>query len=450
MRSLFNMMLFVLFVRVCLANAEERFSRFHADQGGTGVYQDTLLKPPLKVKWRYFTEGSFKGSPIIHEGRLFTADRQGQVYCLDAESGRLLWKKYFLSAGNFNFKEMTIPLAYGDFLYVHYNAISNNNRKGWLTCLRISDGSEVWTVSNIGQQATYRAKSSPLCYKGKIYFLSDHIQEDTTIRLQCLDAQNGQSLWTRPWGPFHGANGYYGGDVVLCTLKTPAVIAGCFGSIASENWHPKFGRSFAVTADSGKLLWENPSIVCGNSQNLSLRDSIFYVGSNSVEYMGLVAANVWTGVPIWNTSDGTYKVTLTDKFVMGRGYGGDAFVLNRMTGAKVSTGLDWSRFDLGPFAGKGTTGCGYVSIANGFGYCGFGHMYQNDTVNTPPGYYPRAGKGQGIYAFEVPTGFTPAKLKVCWFYRTASNICSTPAVWNGKLYVTTNNEGAIYCFENDR
>ncbi len=42
--------------------------------------------------WRFFTQGPVRVAPTVHGGRVYASSDDGFVYCLEAESGRLLWK----------------------------------------------------------------------------------------------------------------------------------------------------------------------------------------------------------------------------------------------------------------------------------------------------------------------------------------------------------------------
>ncbi|HUV38374.1 MAG TPA: PQQ-binding-like beta-propeller repeat protein, partial [Planctomycetota bacterium] len=43
-------------------------------------------------KWTFFAEGPMRFAPVCHGGRVFVGSDDGYLYCLDAASGKLLWK----------------------------------------------------------------------------------------------------------------------------------------------------------------------------------------------------------------------------------------------------------------------------------------------------------------------------------------------------------------------
>lgn len=412
------------------------FARFGSDLGSTGQYADTLLKPPLKLKWRSFTEGTFKGSPIVSNGRIFCTDRQGQIYCVDAESGRLIWKRLYLGL------ESMIPLASGDYLYYLETGTGYYDRTGYFRCVRQDNGEDVWVKPNVGGKLYKTGKFSPQAFKGNIYFFGTNGETGNSATLYCFNALTGDTVWTRTFGPLSDAVGLIPSNVLVCTLTVKPVIISAYASGAQENWRDKYGLAFALTADSGKTVWETDvyhSVDC-------IYDTVLYGYTTATTLHGLFAASVFTGDTIYaKQGETSYKNSATDKYLFSRGYASDVRFFNRSTGTIIG-GCDFSAIPIPP-GGRVLSGCGFVTLANGYGYCGFGQGGYSDSTYNPPGGSPRSGLGQGLYAFEIPSGPEVTNLKVVWYYKMASNMCTTPAVWNGKLYLTTNNEGAIYCFE---
>lgn len=434
---LLQLVLVLLMGATTLSFAEE-FARLYSDLNNSCRYHDTVLKPPLALKWRFFTEGTFKSGPVVFKGNLFAATRQGQIYCLNAETGDLRWKKYYFSNS-----ESITPLAYGDYLYYHETGTSYNDKSGYFKCVRQDNGSEVWSRAGVGGAVTGRGKSSPLVWQGKVYYFGSTGSTGNTVTLYCFDAATGAVIWQKTYGPLTDAGGLSVSYLSLCTLTVKPVIISAYASNTQENWVDKYGQAFALTADSGRTVWETDVY-----HNVScIYDTVLYAYTASVAIKGIVAASVFTGDTIY-TRPGTpeyYKITPTDKYLFTRSYGDAATFINRLTGAKVGT-ADFGALPI-PAGGKVLSGCGGVVITNGFGYCGFGHGGYANSAYDPPGGIPRGGRAQGIYAFEIPRN-NETSLRVVWYYKMASNICSTPAIANGKLYYNTNQEGAIYCFGN--
>jgi outer membrane protein assembly factor BamB len=403
-------------------------ARYNADNGNTGQFSDTILKPPLKLKWRYFTSGGFKASPIVFNGRLFCSDRWGQVYALEGETGRLIWKKYYYTG----YGDNAVPLAYGNYLYFFGSAYAA------LYCVRQDNGQQQWKFDDIGVNTIYRGKYSPVAYNGKVYAATRTVS--TTFRVVCLNAAAGTLLWSKE---YPGVDAIGTGEVVICTLTTPPSVIG-FYNAGSLNWCPGSGMTFALSADSGKVLWENSSWFC---KRLTVYDTLAYISSCSAGAYTDGALNVRTGLmvkqgklesiddanaPLW---------TINGRYIFAKPYCLEPEFYNQRTWARIG-GCDWSAITANP---RFETGCGAIALANGYGYFGLGGGGGNTPVAGGRG---RGGLGQGLYAFEIPRDSTVNKLKIVWQFKTASNFCSTPVIADGKLYATSNQEGAIYCFEN--
>jgi outer membrane protein assembly factor BamB len=46
----------------------------------------------VHVAWKYQTGGHVESTPTVTEGRVYAGSWDGFLYCLDAESGKLVWK----------------------------------------------------------------------------------------------------------------------------------------------------------------------------------------------------------------------------------------------------------------------------------------------------------------------------------------------------------------------
>ena len=56
---------------------------------------DQELQPPLRIKWLRRYEGTFKHLPVCGGGRMYTHTSEGQVFAVEQETGRLLWRRYW-------------------------------------------------------------------------------------------------------------------------------------------------------------------------------------------------------------------------------------------------------------------------------------------------------------------------------------------------------------------
>jgi outer membrane protein assembly factor BamB len=64
---------------------------FYASSSDDGVHAlDAASGEPL---WRFYTEGPVRLAPFVGEDRVWFGSDDGQVYCLDVESGALIWRR---------------------------------------------------------------------------------------------------------------------------------------------------------------------------------------------------------------------------------------------------------------------------------------------------------------------------------------------------------------------
>ena len=53
------------------------------------------IRPPLKLRWIRRYEGTVKHFSVCGGGRMYTHTAEGQVFAVEQETGRLLWRRYF-------------------------------------------------------------------------------------------------------------------------------------------------------------------------------------------------------------------------------------------------------------------------------------------------------------------------------------------------------------------
>jgi polyvinyl alcohol dehydrogenase (cytochrome) len=79
------------------SDAVANWSEFNHDARGTRNAGDEGCLTPrnvgnLKVKWTFATPAQVAGTPAVADGRVYVGDFAGNMYCLDAHTGALVWK----------------------------------------------------------------------------------------------------------------------------------------------------------------------------------------------------------------------------------------------------------------------------------------------------------------------------------------------------------------------
>jgi outer membrane protein assembly factor BamB len=124
-----------------------------------------------------FEAGYVFGLPVVDGGRVYVGNKDMNFFCLDLESGKVLWKT---------------PL---EGMMYHSPAVADGRvyvirtRKGGvpdgtLICLDAKDGSQLWTFHSEDSQTF----TSPMVSDGKLFLANDDV-------LFCLDAVKGTKVW---------------------------------------------------------------------------------------------------------------------------------------------------------------------------------------------------------------------------------------------------------------
>src|SRR5690606_5720689 len=53
------------------------------------------IEPPFEMRWIRRFEGTVKHMSVCGGGRVYTHTAEGQIFAVEQESGRLLWRRYF-------------------------------------------------------------------------------------------------------------------------------------------------------------------------------------------------------------------------------------------------------------------------------------------------------------------------------------------------------------------
>lgn len=243
--------------------------------------------------WQYRYESPldpnlFKGgptaTPAISDNRVFTISRQGLVLCLSLKNGELLWEYNIAKELSYNIPSWGFagsPLIQNDQVFL--NAGSHG------LCLQATHGTVVWTSSN-EEDAGY---SSPL--SAKINGIAAILLLNAKS-LNCVNANNGELLWSERWITRYGINA---ADPILLPDHRLLVSSGYgkgtgliqYDELAAEllqrnrevrtQMSPGVlldGAVYAIDGDEG----DSPRLVCFDPQNIALHWSLENFGAGSL------------------------------------------------------------------------------------------------------------------------------------------------------------------------
>ncbi len=293
-------------------SASEDWPMYRHDPGHTG-YTTTAGPTTPNVLWNFSTSGNpVDSSPTVVDGRLYVGSENGNIYCLDAQTGRQIWVNFKIDSAI-----RSSPAISNGFLYIC-------DTKNVVYCLDTQTGKINWNFSrDDGVLSDYKS-SSPTVVNGYVYICSG------SNSLFCLDALTGQEVWafnitsvapsvegTKGWEIGHSSVStspaivdyrvYVGGSNLYCLdansgsliWSYPAIV-GCAptvsdGEVYFSSWQ---GDAYCLKADTGEKVWNQSNIVGWSRSGPSVADGRVYFG-------GLIyCLNASDGEEIWHYSMG--------------------------------------------------------------------------------------------------------------------------------------------------
>jgi outer membrane protein assembly factor BamB len=222
-------------------------------------YLPADIGPPFKRNWTYKARALMEFSVIYAEGRVYGEDNDGDLFALDAETGKQDWKRKIgsLNASSPAFDDgvvyavtlqpgsvTAVDADSGEVIWkrsmpsrVESSPVVANDRvfigaeDGVLRALNTKNGAVSWSAKLGGA-----IKAAPALVDGVLY------AGDYSGAMSAVDAGSGKIKWTSgSQGSSFGRTGRF--------YSTPAVI---YGRIYIGNID---GRVYSYEADSGDLAW---------------------------------------------------------------------------------------------------------------------------------------------------------------------------------------------------
>ena len=181
----------------------------------------------MKLKWIRRYEGTFKHIPVCGGGRMYTHTAEGQIFAVEQETGRLLWRRFFPGVH----VSYTAPLFYDGKLLVPQAGLEGS----FLRCLDAATGNLIWEAPFTGSPSWSRhqppvvrnnvvmyqfstgkyvpkgtgiyvmrqgqVKELPQSTDGQVSWLYSHdnpfYPKDQRPLVRAWDLRTGKELWTR-------------------------------------------------------------------------------------------------------------------------------------------------------------------------------------------------------------------------------------------------------------
>ncbi len=196
-------------------------------------------------QWVLTFKDGVEGGATLDENRLYFGSNNGNFYCVDVLSGRILWQF------ELNSESLTRPTVQGPAVY----HVTGNNT---LYALNKKTGETIWVKTNSAKSnMTVRGQTQPVYDKGLLYVgFSDG-------NFAAFNAQNGRQLWSKRIGDdkkFNDvdAKAVLAGDCLLVSSYANALY--CLDpNNGTISWRHEEGGYFPVTVDGDRIFYPTVS-----------------------------------------------------------------------------------------------------------------------------------------------------------------------------------------------
>jgi outer membrane protein assembly factor BamB len=395
--------------------------------GSTGVSTDGAVKPPLRLVWSYRCDSDTTGDAgaglTVAGGKVFcNMEMTKSILALDAETGAFCWE-FFHTDVHY---QQTSSFADGK-LFVWLRGYGRST----LVALDAETGQTVWSKKLGSTSGVSARRSGPAIASGKVLVADgDGINPPAII---CFAADTGEEIWRQTLDPSAGK------EVVAPSIAAGKVFTGTRVTFRRDVPEPMHGAAVALDLNDGHVLWRNTDLV--PTQPLVSDGKIAIVkfngqpampkGAQKLSVLDAATGKELWSVPIWVVYGTT---TITDDKVILKYYGAQMIAYDRDTGKKL-----WeSRFG-------GGSGCSSPSISGKYAFVGTGSFNDSEGIwawrFTAPPHFQKAGDGAvwSFHAVDLTSG------ESVWHCVTGNNACGDPAIAYGKLYLNSR-DGRIYCY----
>jgi outer membrane protein assembly factor BamB len=353
-------------------NADSKFDRFTSFHDWSNTNCDRQgARPPLKLKWVRRFEGSTKHFSTFGGGRMYTHTAEGQIFAVEQETGRLLWRVYYPGVHIC----YTSPLYHNERLLVPQAGL----QKCWLRCLDAATGSLVWEAPFAGSPSWNR-QLPPVVHENlaiymfgtgkygpdaplepgekKIGWLFEHQNSPRFPKhhkplLRAYDVRNGETVWERDFSEY-GAGGDEAG---VCLMDGVLYYTCFFGYSAIRRGEPgPKGLTAAMDPSTGKTRWLTTEHWMNGGCTISAKDGCLYlggynpVGGTKNRYVWCLDARdgslVWQSDPLL---EAIQVVTIGPRFLFVHAQYDNGYLLDKETGKILNTlvkGYKCTRFTL--------------------------------------------------------------------------------------------------------
>ena len=346
---------------------------------------DQGISPPFKIKWIRRYEGTFKHLPVCGGGRMYTHTAEGQIFAVEQETGRLLWRRYWPGV-HISF---TSPIYYKERLLLPQAGM----KKSRMRCLDAATGKLLWEAPFTGSPSWSR-QQPPVIYKNLAVYVfgtgkyapqgteKAYIHKGTPIKapdgaeimswiyshnnpyypkdqkplVRAWDIDTGREVWTIDFSEF----GFGGNDAGLCLMDGTLYYSCFFGYAAKtrKGLPGAKGLTAAIEPMTGRVIWLTTKYYVTAGTTISAENGRLYLGgynrpnekTNNRYVWCLDAENgslIWQSEPV---AKAVNVVTIGRKFLFFHASTGKpSYLIDKRTGEILSVfdkGYACTRFTL--------------------------------------------------------------------------------------------------------
>jgi outer membrane protein assembly factor BamB len=358
------------------------------------------IHPPLKLKWMRRYQGTFKHLPVCGGNRMYTHTAEGQVFAVEQESGRLLWRRYWPGT----YLSFTSPIYFVHNGKERLLVPQAGMQQSRMRCLDAATGEQIWEAPFTGSPSWSR-QAPPIVTQGLAIYASGsgryasqgterafvmkgdpqasedgaevmswiythdnpYYPRDNHPRIWAWNLDDGQLAWEKDFSEY----GRGGNDSGLCLLDDSLFYSTFFGYSADQRRRrglPADANGLTASLDpaTGNVRWLTTKYYVTAGCTISASDGRLFLGGYNApdQQTGdrfVYCLDARDGSPIWKSDpvrSAVNVVTIGSEYLFSNASGHDGHVIDKQTGKILS------RFNYGYACTRFTCSGPYVMGAN--------------------------------------------------------------------------------------
>ncbi len=257
------------------------FTHF-GNQANTNRSQQNV-QPPFRMRWLRRCEGTIKHLSTCGGGRLYTHTAEGQVFAVEQETGRLLWRAYYPGVH----VSFTTPAYHDEKLLLPQAGLQSCR----LRCLDAATGRLLWEVPFSGSPSWNR-QVPPIVYKNLVIYqfstgkytsrnwLFEHqstfgFGSDQKPLVKAWNLDTGEEVWSVDFSE----HGHGGDDAGMCLSEDGTLYYSCYFGDKDPS-----GVTAALEPETGEVKWVTTKYAVHAGCTPSVAGKRLYLGGyNPVE-----------------------------------------------------------------------------------------------------------------------------------------------------------------------